>query len=155
MTISFSYLTVIYQLFISYLLAIYHLSISHLSAIYQLSNSYLSAIYQLTLLSEYTLTGAPGLALFSMTSAMRLPEDDLLTADGLLRGTEIITPLPVPSHSLHYTVRLYQVYNNFHIKSFNTNIEHQFFSLQNKLWQFKPQIQKVICNKKRLKRLFQ
>ena len=48
-------------------------------------------------LSEYTRTGPPGL--FSRASAMRSPLVDLVTL-GLERGTEMMTPLPVPSHSL-------------------------------------------------------
>ena len=43
--------------------------------------------------------------LASITSSMRFPEEDL-TMSGACRGTLMITPLPVPSHSrLHETWR--------------------------------------------------
>merc|ERR1719206_608304 len=48
-------------------------------------------------LSEYTLTGPPGL-LFSITSSIRFPEDDFAIS-GECKGTLIITPFPVPSQS--------------------------------------------------------
>ena len=53
----------------------------------------------LSLLSAYTLTGAPGVLLASITSSMRLPELDL-TMSGAWRGTLMMTPLPVPNQSL-------------------------------------------------------
>ena len=48
-------------------------------------------------LSEYTLTGPPGL-LFSITSSIRFPEDDFAIS-GECKGTLMITPFPVPSQS--------------------------------------------------------